>query len=115
MMMLHVLMLVRGRMLLFILVDNGLLLVRILVLSLMVLLVLWQLPVVVRGHPLMLLMVGGGLQLMVLLLLVHLVVGVLHVRFLHFMVLVGGPLFLRLLSDIEMMMVGRLVLFLLVV
>jgi hypothetical protein len=46
---LHVLVLVGGLLFLFLLVDSGLLVVGILVLSLVVLLVLWQLPVWVRG------------------------------------------------------------------
>jgi hypothetical protein len=49
-------------------------LVGIQVLSLVVLLVLWQLPVLVRGQLFLLLMVGGGPQLMVLLLVVMVVV-----------------------------------------
>jgi hypothetical protein len=89
---LHVVMLVGGRMLLFLQVDNGLLLMGLLVLSHVLVLVLWQLPVLVRGQLFLLLMVGGGLQLMVVVLSVLVVVGVLQVGFLQLLVLVGDPL-----------------------
>jgi hypothetical protein len=41
-------------------VDSGLLLVGLRVMSLVVLLMLWQLAEKVRGHVLLLFMVGGG-------------------------------------------------------
>jgi hypothetical protein len=71
----------------------------------------------VRGKLLLLLMVGGGLQLVVLvllvihMLLVLLAVGVLHVGFLHLLVLFGGRLHMHLLADIELLVIGRLLLF----
>jgi hypothetical protein len=108
-MLLLVMVQVGGRMLLFLLVDNGLLLVGLPALSLVVVVVVGHLPVLVRGQPLLLLIVGGWLQLVVflmllvmvlLLLLLLLVVGVLHVGILQLMVLVRGPLLLHLLADI---------------
>jgi hypothetical protein len=112
-MLLHVLVLVGGRMLLFLLADRGLILVGPLVLLHVVLLVLRNLPMLFRGQMLMLLMVGRGLHQVVLLLLpvvvvlMLLVMGVLHVRFLHMMAMVFGRLMLYFLADIEMPLVGR--------
>jgi hypothetical protein len=64
---LHVLVPVGGRgCSCFLLVGSGLLLVGQVVLSLVVLMVLWQLPELVRRHMLLLLMVGRGLQVGVL-------------------------------------------------
>jgi hypothetical protein len=54
----------------------------------------------------------GGVVLLLLvmhMLLVLLVVGVLHVGFLHLLVLFGGRVHMHLLVDIELLMVGRLV------
>jgi hypothetical protein len=109
-----------GRMLLFLLVDSGLLVVSLLELSLVVLLVLCQLRVVIRGQLFLLLMVGGRLQLVVMLLLVVVVVllmlavGMLHVGFWQLLVLVGGRVLPHLIADREMLMVGRLVVWLFV-
>jgi hypothetical protein len=77
------------------------------VLSLMVLLVLWQLPVLFRGQILLLFMVGGGLQLEVLLLL-PVVVEVLH-RFFAFASdgFQNGCCCIK--TDIGVLLVGRLV------
>jgi hypothetical protein len=61
--MLRLLLVVIGsRMLMFLIVDSGLLLVGLLELSMAVLLVLCQLRVVVRGQLFLLLMVGGRVQ-----------------------------------------------------
>jgi hypothetical protein len=64
-------------------------------------------------------MVGGRLQLVVLLLLVVvllllLVMGMLHVGYWQLFVLVGGRLLPHLVTETEMMLVGRLVVWLLV-
>jgi hypothetical protein len=117
---LHMLVLVvGGRMLMFLLVDIGLLQVGLLEFLVVVLLVLCQLPVAVRGKMFPLLMVGGRLQLVVVLMLVVLVVlllvvGMLHVGFGHLLVLVGGRRLPHLITDTTMLMVGRLVVWLLV-
>jgi hypothetical protein len=81
--------LVGGRMLLFLLVDNGLRLHGQMVLSPVVVLVLWLLPMLVRGQLLWMLTVGEGLHLeellllvvLMLLLLMLVVVELLHVGF----------------------------------
>jgi hypothetical protein len=114
-MLLHVQVLVGGRMMLFQVGDNERMLVGPLVLSLVMLLAVWQLHILFRGHVLLLFMVGGGLQMGVLLLLLMvvvplmLVVGVLHVEFLRLLVPVFGRLLLHILANIEMLLVGQLV------
>jgi hypothetical protein len=114
---LHVLVLVGDRRLLFKLGDNVLLLVGSLVLSLVVVvvLVLWQQQVLFHGQVLLLFKVVGGLQLGVSMLMslvvlpMLLVVGVLHVGFLRLrlMLLVCGRVLQYLLLDIETPLVGR--------
>jgi hypothetical protein len=93
--------------------------VGLLELSLVILLVLCQLPVVARGQLFMLLMVAGKMQLvvpmlMVVVVLLLLIVEMLHVGIWQLLVLIGGRLLPHLITDTKLLLVGRLVVWLLV-